>query len=126
MSRASPRFLFFLAATLFLNFSASAQDRPLTLDDLYDPEKRVNFSGNPPPGLIWLDDSHYLQGARKVNALTGEAAPLFYAAPVTDWRLYDTIYTERYMATPKNNPEGYEKSSVVKAAKNLNGKMLLK
>jgi len=46
-------------------------------------------------------------------------------APVTDWRLYDTIYTERYMAKPQNNLEGYEKSSVVKAAKNLNGKMLL-
>jgi len=46
-------------------------------------------------------------------------------APVNDWHLYDTIYTERYMATPQNNPEGYEKSSVVKAAKNFNGKMLL-
>jgi dipeptidyl-peptidase 4 len=46
-------------------------------------------------------------------------------APVTDWHLYDTIYTERYMGTPQNNPEGYEKSSVVKAAKKLNGKLLL-
>jgi dipeptidyl-peptidase 4 len=46
-------------------------------------------------------------------------------APVTDWHLYDTIYTERYMATPQNNAEGYEKSSVVKAANNFNGKMLL-
>lgn len=46
-------------------------------------------------------------------------------APVTDWHLYDTIYTERYMGTPQNNPEGYEKSSVIKAAKNLHGKMLL-
>jgi len=79
MLRASARLYFFLAATLFLNFSASTQDRLLTLDDLYDPEKRVNFGGNPPPGLIWLDDSYYLQGARKVNALTGEAAPLFDA-----------------------------------------------
>jgi len=58
MLRASPRFLFFFATTLFLNCSASAQDRLLTLDDLYDPEKRVNFSGNPPPGLIWLDERH--------------------------------------------------------------------
>jgi len=46
-------------------------------------------------------------------------------APVTDWRNYDSIYTERYMATPQNNPEGYEKSSVVKAAANLHGKVLL-
>jgi hypothetical protein len=46
MLRAIPRLRFFLAATLFLNFSASPQDRLLTLDDLYDPEKRVNFSGN--------------------------------------------------------------------------------
>jgi dipeptidyl-peptidase-4 len=46
-------------------------------------------------------------------------------APVTDWHLYDTIYTERYMGTPQNNPEGYEKSSVVNAAKNLSGKLLL-
>lgn len=46
-------------------------------------------------------------------------------APVTDWRLYDTIYTERYMDTPQNNPEGYEKTSVVKAAENLHGKLLI-
>lgn len=46
-------------------------------------------------------------------------------APVTDWKLYDTIYTERYMLTPQENPEGYEKSSCVTAAKNLTGKLLL-
>jgi dipeptidyl-peptidase-4 len=44
---------------------------------------------------------------------------------VTDWRLYDTIYTERYMGTPQNNPEGYQKSSVIAAAKDLSGKILL-
>ncbi|MEW6130101.1 MAG: S9 family peptidase [Acidobacteriota bacterium] len=44
---------------------------------------------------------------------------------VTDWRLYDTIYTERYMGTPQMNPEGYRKSSVIAAAKNLSGKLLL-
>jgi dipeptidyl-peptidase-4 len=46
-------------------------------------------------------------------------------APVTDWRLYDTIYTERYMQTPQVNPEGYKKTSVVESAKNLSGKLLL-
>jgi len=44
---------------------------------------------------------------------------------VTDWSFYDTIYTERYMGTPQNNPDGYQKSSVIEAAANLHGKMLL-
>ncbi len=44
---------------------------------------------------------------------------------VSDWRDYDTIYTERYMGTPQNNPEGYKKSSPVNAAKDLHGKLLL-
>ena len=44
---------------------------------------------------------------------------------VTDWNLYDTIYTERYMLTPQHNPDGYAKTSVIKAAKNLSGKLLL-
>ncbi|HEY3950089.1 S9 family peptidase [Phenylobacterium sp.] len=34
-------------------------------------------------------------------------------APVTDWTLYDTAYTERYMGTPKDNPDGYAKSQVI-------------
>lgn len=46
-------------------------------------------------------------------------------APVTDWRNYDTIYTERYMLTPQNNPAGYDATSAVKGAKNLHGKLLL-
>ena len=33
-------------------------------------------------------------------------------APVTDWRFYDSIYTERYMRTPQNNPSGYEQSAI--------------
>ena len=44
---------------------------------------------------------------------------------VADWRDYDSIYTERYMRTPQNNPEGYKKSSPVSAAKDLHGKLLL-
>ncbi|MFN6965028.1 MAG: S9 family peptidase [Pyrinomonadaceae bacterium] len=44
---------------------------------------------------------------------------------VTDWRNYDSIYTERYMMTPQNNPRGYDNSSVLKAAGNLNGRLML-
>jgi dipeptidyl-peptidase 4 len=46
-------------------------------------------------------------------------------APVTDWHYYDTIYTERYMRTPEENPEGYDESSDVKAASQLRAKLLL-
>jgi dipeptidyl-peptidase-4 len=44
---------------------------------------------------------------------------------VSDWRLYDTIYTERYMLQPKNNPQGFDRTSVTKAAKDLQGRLLL-
>ena len=46
-------------------------------------------------------------------------------APVTDWRLYDTIYTERYMDTPQDNPEGYKASAPLTYADNLEGALLL-
>jgi dipeptidyl-peptidase-4 len=46
-------------------------------------------------------------------------------APVTDWHDYDSIYTERFMNTPQENPDGYDKTSVVKAAKDLHGKLLI-
>lgn len=46
-------------------------------------------------------------------------------APVTDWAHYDTIYTERLMSTPADNPNGYRLSSVVAAAENLKGRLLL-
>ena len=46
-------------------------------------------------------------------------------APVTDWRNYDSIYTERYMSTPAENPSGYRDDSVVNSAKNLHGHLLL-
>ncbi|HMT06684.1 MAG TPA: DPP IV N-terminal domain-containing protein, partial [Pyrinomonadaceae bacterium] len=43
----------------------------------------------------------------------------------TDWRNYDSIYTERYMMTPQNNPKGYDSTSIVKSASGLTGKLLL-
>jgi len=46
-------------------------------------------------------------------------------APVTRWQDYDSIYTERYMGTPRENPQGYAGSSAVAAAKNLSDPLLL-
>lgn len=46
-------------------------------------------------------------------------------APVTDWALYDTHYTERYLGTPKHNPEGYAASSVFPYAGNLKSPLLI-
>ena len=46
-------------------------------------------------------------------------------APVTDWTLYDTAYTERYMGLPQENPQGYAKSSVLSDVRNINGSLLL-
>ncbi|HRX73243.1 MAG TPA: DPP IV N-terminal domain-containing protein [Hyphomonas sp.] len=55
----------------------------------------------------------------------GTFAAAAAGAPVTDWRLYDTFYTERYMDTPEDNPDGYEASSVFPYAGNLNTPLLL-
>ena len=46
-------------------------------------------------------------------------------APVTHWKYYDTIYTERYMGLPQNNEEGYDKGSPLTYAKDLRGKLLI-
>ena len=46
-------------------------------------------------------------------------------APVTNWRYYDNIYTERYMRTPQENPKGYDDNAPEKMAANLKGKFLL-
>ncbi len=46
-------------------------------------------------------------------------------APVTNWRYYDNIYTERYMGTPQDNPAGYLESSPITHASKLKGKFLL-
>ncbi len=46
-------------------------------------------------------------------------------APVTSWKLYDSVYTERYMRTPKENFTNYEKNSPISLAGNLQGRLLL-
>jgi len=58
-----------------------------------------------------------------LSMLYGEGPETFAAgvavAPVTNWRYYDTIYTERYLSTPQKNPEGYDRGSPVTYAANL-------
>jgi len=53
----------------------------------------------------------------------------FYAAvaggPVTDWHMYEVMYTERYMDTPQQNPEGYKNASTFNYIDQLSGPMLL-
>jgi dipeptidyl-peptidase-4 len=67
-------------------------------------------------------------GYMTLRCLT-EAPGVFKAgvsvAPVTDWDGYDTCYTERYMGTPANNPEGYKASSVLTAVDRLKGDLLI-
>ncbi len=46
-------------------------------------------------------------------------------APVSDWRLYDTIYTERYMGRPQDNAEGYRNSSPVNQAGSMKGSLMM-
>ena len=67
-------------------------------------------------------------GFMTLNALT--QAPDVYrmgiaVAPVTHWKYYDTIYTERYNGLPQDNAAGYDKGSPLTYAKNLRGRLLI-
>jgi dipeptidyl-peptidase 4 len=109
--------------------SAWSSYKQLGVQELKDLEAAVAWLGKNP----WMDSKRVgLSGHSYGGYITAYAmthSKVFSAgiagAPVTDWRLYDTIYTERYMGLPKDNPEGYNKSSVVKAAANLHGKLLI-
>jgi len=90
-------------------------------------------------GITWLKAQPYVDASRialhgwsyggfmTAYALTHSTswAAGIVGAPVTDWRNYDTVYTERYMKTPRNNPGGYRDTAPRFAAAKLHGKMLL-
>ena len=90
-------------------------------------------------GLAWLKQQPWVDSARigisgwsyggfmTSYALTHSKSFCMGIAggSVTDWLNYDSIYTERYMRLPKNNEKGYAETSVVKAAKDLHGALLL-
>jgi dipeptidyl-peptidase-4 len=101
-----------------------AVDRALGSSQLPDQLAGVRWLGEQP----WVDPDRIgiwgwsYGGYMTIYALTH--APESFAAgvavaPVTDWRLYDSIYTERYMGTPDENPEGYAMGSVLGSVANL-------
>ncbi|MCE2540249.1 MAG: S9 family peptidase [Acidobacteria bacterium] len=79
------------ACLAVLPAAVGAQQRTLTIADIFDPARRVNFDGNAPFGLTWLDDTHYVERRSprdafagplvRVDALTGERTPLYDVAP---------------------------------------------
>ena len=99
---------------------------PIEMEDIVD-------------GIRWLKSKDFVDpkrvgiwgwsggGSFTLNAMTN--TPEFKAgisgAPVTDWHYYDTKWGEFAMKRPQDNPEGYEKTSFVKSAKNLKGRLLL-
>ena len=68
---------------------AQVGSRRLTIDDIYSPTRRINFSGTPETGITWLDPATYLTRRRaasgtewlKVDAASGRTSPLFDAGP---------------------------------------------
>jgi dipeptidyl-peptidase-4 len=77
---------------------------------------RIGIAGGSYGGYMTLEALFNSGGAFKLGVSD---------APVTDWKLYDTIYTERYMGTPQNNPDGYKNSSPVNQAANIKGVLML-
>jgi len=90
-------------------------------------------------GLAWLTAQPYVDpdrvvmegwsdgGCMTAYALThstGWSAGIA-GGTVGDWRDYDTVYTERYMGTPQNNPDGYRRTAPRNAAADLSGQLLL-
>ena len=90
-------------------------------------------------GISWLKQQPWVDGARiGIEGWSYGGFMTSYAltpserfgmgsagGTVSDWRDYDTIYTERFMRMPQNNPEGYRKSSPRFAAADLSGALLL-
>ncbi|KAJ3088883.1 hypothetical protein HK102_007706 [Quaeritorhiza haematococci] len=63
--------------------------------------------------------------AKVIEADSGYFSVGMSVAPVTDWMLYDSVYTERYMKTPEMNPEGYKQSAVTNMTGFLHDRILL-
>ncbi len=103
--------------------------RQLGVQELQDLDEVVDWICGKPyvdPSRVGIS-GHSYGGFLTAFALTHSRrfAAGIAGAPVTDWRNYDSIYTERYMLTPQDNQDGYNRSSVVAAAGDLHGRLLL-
>jgi dipeptidyl-peptidase-4 len=87
------------------------------------------FSSNPFIDASRIGVHGWSYGGYMAAALMLHGEGLFRAgisgAPVTDWSYYETVYTERYMDTPEENPTGYARSSLLDKGKNLQGRLLI-
>ena len=96
------------------------------LRDLLDSLRWLRRQGWSDPERIAIHGWSYGGYMAALAALKSEAFRLAIAgAPVTDWRNYDAIYTERYMRMPQNNREGYEETALPRLAAKLSGKLVL-
>lgn len=84
--------------------------------------------------LDWVDADRigvfgHSYGGYMTLMCLAQAPKLFKAgvavAPVSEWGLYDTHYTERYLGTPSDNPDGYRESAVLPHLDRLQGKLLI-
>lgn len=109
--------------------SAWTSYKNMGVGELSDLEEGVRWLKEKP----WIDSSRVLLngwsygGFMTSYALTHskEWKAGIAGGTVADWHLYDSIYTERVMLTPEHNKEGYARTSPLKSAAGLNGKLLL-
>ncbi len=109
--------------------SAWTAYKQLGVQELKDIETAITWLNQKP----WIDSTRVgMSGFSYGGFMTAFAmthSNLFAAGiaggTVSDWRDYDSIYTERYMLTPQDNKAGYEKTSVVAAAAKLHGRMMI-
>lgn len=85
-------------------------------------------------GLPWVDEDNigifgWSYGGFMSTLCMTKGADIFdvgiAVAPVTNWKYYDNIYTERFMRTPQENPDGYEDNSPINFTDQMEGKYLL-
>ncbi|MEE3052140.1 MAG: prolyl oligopeptidase family serine peptidase, partial [Planctomycetota bacterium] len=120
------------------NRSATARSKALENGILHDAWGSGELS-DLLEAIAWLKSQSWVDSSRvgiwgwsgggsfTLRAMTGsgEFKAGISVAPVTDWDYYDTIWTEAFMKRPEDNPKGYERTSIVRKAPELQGSLLI-